>query len=111
MVASANRWALMTELREEPEPSLEALVQVLAPVDLVLVEGYKRESWFPKIEIFRSANGKDPLWPDEPSIIAVAKPQSDALPDHAPQGLDLDKAEEIADFIVDWYRSQHGSAD
>ena len=71
LVASALRWALMHELREEAEPALPALLTRLSPVDLVLVVGFKRDS-HPKIEIYRSANAKPPLHPDDPSIIAIA---------------------------------------
>lgn len=71
LVASSQRWALMTELRGAPEPSLEELVAQLAPVDLVLVEGFKRDG-HPKLEVRREANGKPWLHPDDPMIRAVA---------------------------------------
>ena len=106
LVSSANRWALMTELRDEPEARLEDLLAQLAPVDLVLVEGFKSEDWVPKIEVFRMANGKDPLWPQRAEIIAVAKPAADALEDAAPPALDLDQPEQIADFIQEWLARQ-----
>jgi molybdopterin-guanine dinucleotide biosynthesis adapter protein len=70
LVASANRVALMRELRGSPEPSLGELLRLLTPVDLVLVEGFKRDS-LPKIEIFRLGNGKPPLYPDDRNIVAV----------------------------------------
>ena len=59
LVASANRLALMRELRGAPEPSLADLLRLIAPVDLVLVEGFKRDP-LPKIEVYRAANGKPP---------------------------------------------------
>jgi molybdopterin-guanine dinucleotide biosynthesis protein B len=71
LVSSARRWALMTELRGAPEPPLAVLLAQLAPVGLVLVEGFKRDP-LPKIEVFRAANGKPWLHPDDPSIRAVA---------------------------------------
>jgi molybdopterin-guanine dinucleotide biosynthesis protein B len=71
LVASSARWALMHELRDEAEPRLPALLARLRPVDLVLVEGFKREG-HPKIEVFRKANAKPPLNPGDPSIVAVA---------------------------------------
>ncbi len=64
LVASANRVALMRELRGAPEPSLAELLRLLKPVDLVLVEGFKRDP-LPKIEVFRAANGKPPIYPDD----------------------------------------------
>jgi molybdopterin-guanine dinucleotide biosynthesis adapter protein len=70
LVASANRVALMRELRGAPEPSLAKLLRLLKPVDLVLVEGFKRDP-LPKIEIFRAANGKTPMHPTDPRIVAL----------------------------------------
>jgi molybdopterin-guanine dinucleotide biosynthesis adapter protein len=70
LVASANRVALMRELRGAPEPSLADLLRLLKPVDLVLVEGFKRDP-LPKIEIFRAANGKPPMYPNDPHIVAL----------------------------------------
>ena len=57
LVGSANRWAVVHELRGEAEPTLSALLRKASPVDLVLVEGYKGES-HPKLEVYRAANGK-----------------------------------------------------
>ncbi len=70
LVASANRVALMRELRGAPEPSLAELFRLLKDVDLVLVEGFKRDP-LPKIEISRAANGKPPLYPDDRNIVAL----------------------------------------
>jgi molybdopterin-guanine dinucleotide biosynthesis adapter protein len=70
LVASANRVALMRELRGAPEPSLAELLRLLKKVDLVLVEGFKRDP-LPKIEVFRAANGKPPLYPDDRNIVAL----------------------------------------
>ena len=71
LVGSAARWALMHELRGAPEPSLPELLARLSPVDLVLVEGFKREG-HRKIEVHRAANGKPLLHPEDPSIVAIA---------------------------------------
>ena len=71
LISSANRFALMHELRGEPEWTLHALLRKLSPVDLVLVEGFKRET-HPKLEVFRAAVGKPMLHPDDPNIVAVA---------------------------------------
>lgn len=76
MVASAARWALLHEL-DGPEPSLAELVARMAPVDLVLVEGFKT-SPFPKLEVFRPSLGRPPLWPERADIAAVAS--DEALP-------------------------------
>jgi molybdopterin-guanine dinucleotide biosynthesis protein B len=82
LVASAQRWALMTEHRGAPEPSLTELLRQLSPVDLVIVEGFKRDT-HPKIEVHRAANAKPWLHPGDPHIAAVASdvpPPTEALP-------------------------------
>lgn len=94
LVASAARWALMHELRNEAEPSLPALLTRMRPVDVVLVEGFKRER-HPKIEVYRMANAKPPLHPGDASIIAVAADV--ALPGLAVPLLHLDDIVGIAD--------------
>ena len=71
MVASSRRWALMRELREAPEPPLEELVAQMNPVDLLLVEGWKRHP-HPKIEVHRPSLGKELLYPDDPHVVAIA---------------------------------------
>jgi len=71
LVSSASRWALVHELRGAAEPSLDSLLAKLAPVDLVLVEGFKHGS-HPKLEVFRAALGKPPLHPADPHVVAVA---------------------------------------
>jgi molybdopterin-guanine dinucleotide biosynthesis protein B len=90
LVVSDRRWALMHELRGAPEPTLAEIVGKLAPADLVLVEGFKRTE-FPKIEVFRAENGKPPLHPEDPSIIALA---SDT--DFSESGLPLFTLDDIA---------------
>ena len=96
ILASRNRWALMSELRGAPEPSLEELLAKLEPVDLVLVEGYKREG-HDKIEAHRAVTGKPLIAPQDATIVAVA---SDATPDAAVPVMDLDDTSAIADFIL-----------
>ena len=71
LIASSNRWALMHELRGAAEPRLPELLDKLSPVDLVVVEGFKREP-HRKIEVHRGANGKPLLFPDDPGIVAIA---------------------------------------
>lgn len=71
LVSSERRWALMHELRGEGEPRLPELLEKLAPVDLVVVEGFKREP-HRKIEVHRAANNKPLLFPDDPGIIGIA---------------------------------------
>ena len=71
LVASAARWALMHEHRDDLEPGLLHLLHRLSPVDLVLVEGFKRDT-HPKIELYRASVGKPLLHPGDPTIRAVA---------------------------------------
>lgn len=97
IISSGKRWAIMHELREEPEWDLWALVRKMSPVDLVLVEGFKRDA-FPKLEIHRSENGKPLIHPDDPHIVAVA---SDVpLPQARVPVINLDDIEEIADLVL-----------
>ncbi|TKW73914.1 MAG: molybdopterin-guanine dinucleotide biosynthesis protein B [Bradyrhizobium icense] len=70
LVSSTKRWALMHELRGAAEPRLQELLAKMAPVDLVLVEGFKREP-HRKIEIHRFANEKPWLFPDDPGIVGI----------------------------------------
>src|SRR5215467_8890155 len=97
LIGAANRWALVHELRGEPEPTLAALLRKLSPVDLVLVEGYKRER-HPKLEVYRAAVGKPLLHPDDPHIIAVASDV--ALPAANVPVVMLDDVEAIVDIVL-----------
>jgi len=71
LVASSARFALIHEHRGAPEPTLRELVGKLSPVDLVIVEGFKREP-HPKLEVYRAANGKPLIHPGDPQVIAIA---------------------------------------
>jgi molybdopterin-guanine dinucleotide biosynthesis protein B len=97
IVSSARRWAILHELRDEGEWDFRALVGKMSPVDLVLVEGFKRDA-FPKLEIHRVANGKPLLYPQDPHIVAVAS--DTALPDVKLPVLDLNTIEPIADLLL-----------
>jgi molybdopterin-guanine dinucleotide biosynthesis protein B len=96
MVASSRRFALMHELRDAPEPSLDELVTRMVPVDLLLVEGFKRDS-HPKLEVHRPSVGKPFLYPDDPHILAIASDEVLTVP--LPL-LSLSDVAAIADFIL-----------
>jgi molybdopterin-guanine dinucleotide biosynthesis protein MobB len=96
IVASPLRWALMTELRDAPEPPLADLLARLDPCDLVLVEGFKSAS-HPKIEAFRHEAGRSLLAPGNPTIRAIAR---DVPLDHPLPQFDLDDIPAIAGFIL-----------
>lgn len=97
LVSSKMRWALMTELRDAPEPSLAFLLGQLSPVDLVVVEGFKRDG-HPKIEVHRGSNGKPWLYPDDAAIGAIAT--DEIPPDDAPPHAAIDDVEAIADLAL-----------
>jgi molybdopterin-guanine dinucleotide biosynthesis adapter protein len=101
LVASARRFALIHEHRGAPEPPLAALIARMTPVDLLLVEGFKRDQ-HDKLEVHRPALGKPLLCPDDPHIVAVA---SDApVPGLGLPLLPLDDVAAVARFIVDHCR-------
>ena len=66
MLATARRWAVIHELRGAPEPSLDELLARMTPVDLVLVEGFKRFP-HPKLEVHRRERGTPLLAREDPS--------------------------------------------
>ncbi|MEQ8899068.1 MAG: molybdopterin-guanine dinucleotide biosynthesis protein B [Roseovarius sp.] len=96
LLASRKRIALMHELRDEEEPTLEALLQRLGPVDLVLVEGYKRDA-HPKVEAHRAETGNPLIATDDPTVRAVA---SDTPLELDRPVFDLNDTVAIADFIL-----------
>ena len=96
LLASRNRWALMHELRNEDEPSLGDLLKQLLPVDLVLIEGYKRDR-HPKIEAHRKETGQPLIAPEDETIVAVASDTSVTIDRPV---LDLNDTASIANFIA-----------
>ncbi len=97
MVVSGRRWALLRENRDAAPPDLAALLSRLAPVDLVLVEGFGGEP-LPKIEVVRAATGKPLRAAGDPTLAAVACDEPRAS--GGPPCLDLNDPSAIADFIV-----------
>ena len=96
LISSGRRWALLHEL-DEPEPSLGELLLRMAPVDLVLVEGFKSNP-HPKIEVFRPSLGQTPLWPDRTDVVAVA---TDGVITDCPHPLlDLGQTDDIANWCL-----------
>lgn len=96
ILASAGRVAIMQELRGAPEPGLSDLVARLSPVDLVLVEGYKREA-HPKVEAHRAETGQPLIAREDETVRAIA---SDEVLEIDCPVLDLDDTAAIADFIL-----------
>jgi molybdopterin-guanine dinucleotide biosynthesis protein MobB len=96
LLSSGNRWALMHELRGEPELPLAELVSKLSPVNLVLVEGFKAEG-HKKLECHRAEAGKSVLAKEDASIVGVA---SDTKLDVMQPVFDLNDTKEIANFVL-----------
>ena len=97
LVTSGRRWALMHELRDAPEPSVEDLIGHMTAVDLLLIEGFKRQT-HDKLEVHRPTLGKPLLCTEDPHVVAVA---SDApLPEVGRPLLHLGDIEGIADFVI-----------
>ena len=96
LVASAERWALMHELRDAPEPSLTELLGHLAPCDLVLVEGFKFDA-HPKIEVLRALGKNGRIADKDETVCAVATDDRTLAGPHP--YLPLNDAAAIAEFI------------
>lgn len=105
LISSSNRFALMRELRGEPEPTLAELVSVMKPVDLLMVEGFKHGD-HPKLEVHRPSVGKDLLALKDEHVVAVAS--DEALPQVDKPVLDLNDVAAIADFIIDYMSLEKG---
>lgn len=97
IVSSSRRWVLMHEVGTGREATFAELLGRLAPCDLVLVEGFKREH-HPQLEVFRPAVGKSPLYPEDPRILAVASDQP--LPAARVPVLPLEDTAAIAEFAL-----------
>lgn len=101
LIASRARWALMVERQREKDPQLDEVLLELdqAALDLILVEGFKKER-FPKIELRRAGLEGPAFYPSDDTIVAVATDDAASL-DTALPVLDLNRPEAIADFIAD----------
>ena len=98
LVSSSSRWALMHELRGAAEPDMDELIKHMAPVDLLLVEGFK-DHQYEKLEVTRKATGKPLRCTEDEGVVAVAC-------DSLLEGLqipviDLNETAAIADFIIE----------
>ena len=93
---AGKRWALMSELRGAEEPPLAELLTKLKPVDLILIEGWKRDT-HPKVEAWRAETGNPLIAPNDPTIKAVA---SDRPIEIDRPVFDLNDTTSVADFIL-----------
>ncbi|MBL6957597.1 MAG: molybdopterin-guanine dinucleotide biosynthesis protein B [Rhodospirillales bacterium] len=99
MVVSSKRWALMHEHEEKQNPDMDQLIGRMAPVDLLLIEGFKQHR-HAKLEVHRPAVGKPLLCLEDPGIIAVAS--DEALTDVKVPVLDLNDSAAVTQFILDY---------
>ncbi|MHA1597690.1 MAG: molybdopterin-guanine dinucleotide biosynthesis protein B [Alphaproteobacteria bacterium] len=99
LITSSKRWALMRELRDSPEPDMDDLIARIEPVDLLLIEGFKKHR-HAKLEIHRAEADKPLICTDEPTIVGVATDVS--LGDLGLPVLDLNDVAGIADFIIEF---------
>lgn len=96
LVSSARRWVQMHEVGDGMEATLPELLRRVSPCDLILVEGFKSAQHF-KLEVYRNANGKPPLHPDDPRILAVASDR--AFPAARLTVVDLNDIPAIAELV------------
>jgi molybdopterin-guanine dinucleotide biosynthesis protein MobB len=104
LVASKNRWALVTETPSKyREPNLEELLTQLnhAELDLILVEGFKHEN-FDKIELHRPSLGKELLYPEDKNIISIATDEPKEITTNLPL-LDINNVSSITHFLIKKY--------
>jgi molybdopterin-guanine dinucleotide biosynthesis protein B len=96
LIATGARWALLTETPQRPAP-LTDLLALLAPCDLVIIEGFKSEGSVPRIEVRRAGQAEAPIHPHDPNVVAVA---CDTALEALVPVLDLNAPAKIAAFIA-----------
>lgn len=97
IISSSRRWAQMHELGAGPELTLAQLLRRVSPCDLILVEGFKTER-HSKLEVFREAPDRSPLYTEDPHIVAIACDRG--LPGARIPVVDLNDIEAIADLVI-----------
>lgn len=101
LISSKHRWALIHEQGNQTEPNLDELLSKLKPVDLVLVEGFKKEN-HTKLEVHRDKLGKELICQTDPKICMVAS-------DIKLSGLnvpvfDINDYDAISEFIIEYLK-------
>ena len=99
LITGTERWALLNENRDQPEPHIEELLARMDDVNLVLIEGFKSHS-HAKLEVFRQSVGKQLIAMNDPSVVAVATDE-DLLIDTVPV-IDLNDVSAVAQFIINY---------
>ena len=108
MLVSSHRRAIITEFDSPIEPKLDDQLKEInqSELDLILVEGFKSES-FPKIELHRPSLGKPLIYPNDSNIIAIATDCSSIIA-NSPKPLDINNPRLIADFILTTFLAKEG---
>jgi len=102
LLTSRYGWALMADTQGTEDPDLQAMLDKLdqSRLNLILVEGFRHQA-FSKIELHRPVLGKPLIFPDDPSVIAVASDAEIAVATELPR-LDLNNIPSIGCFILSW---------
>jgi molybdopterin-guanine dinucleotide biosynthesis adapter protein len=95
LISTALRWAMLTETPQQPA-TLDELLALLAPCDLVIIEGFKSEGHVPRIEVHRAGQAEPAIFPHDSNVVAVA---ADGPIDSGLPVLDLNAPAKIAEFI------------
>lgn len=95
-VVSRHRWAIIHESRDDPEPTLDEVLSKLAPCDLVIVEGYKRDHHH-KIEVRNLDLTHPALAGEDPTVVAIAA--NGPVPDAPVPVFGRDDVTALASFI------------
>ncbi len=100
MLVSSHRRAVITEFETIMEPKLDDQLKALdqSELDLILVEGFKAET-FPKIELHRPSLNKPFIYPNDPTIIAIATDSHISI-DDMPAHLDINDPQLVSEFIL-----------
>jgi len=101
LLTSRKRWALLHELRDAPEYEIDNLIAMMAPVDILLIEGFKAHS-YPKIEVNRPSRGKKLLCETDVSVVALATDEK--VEGVQVEQLDLNDVEAVANYIVSYLK-------
>ncbi len=99
VLRTPERWALMEETGGFRKP-LSEILQAMKEVDIAVLEGFKHEGDFPKIEVVYAPDEREPLWKTDSCIAAVASPKRDERQPECVAWLDIQNEAQIADFII-----------
>jgi len=97
MLVADGRWALLHEGAEDDDMSLQAVVCRMAPVDILLVEGFKM-AHIPKIEVYRPSLGRPPFYSEDSEVVAIASDA--AIETDGRPALSLNDPVQVAGFIL-----------